>query len=245
MVIAIIAILAGLLLPALGVAKAKAKTIACLNHLKQAGVAAQMYLGDNSGVLVPNLDIARVMTNSNVWVSGSMKEPNLATNTTLLRQGKLFPYASQVGLFHCPADNSMSVEGVSIRGQRVRSYAMNSWIGGRSMDGAVTGRNSFRTFVKDAEFGAGGTAMLWLMADEHEVTIDDGYFLVTMDDSQPFASFPAMRHQRGFTLNFVDGHAEHWKLRDPTTIVSAQGYSQVSSRNADWLRLKQATTVMQ
>ncbi len=244
-VIAIIAILAAILLPALGVAKAKAKAIACLNHLKQSGMAAQMYAGDNAGILVPNLDISRVTISSNVWVSGSMKDSSQAISAALLRQGKLFPYASQVELFHCPADNSMSVEGVSVRGSRVRSYAMNSWMGSRSMEVATTGRNNFRTFVKDVEFSAGGAAMLWLMADEHEVTIDDGYFLVTMDDTRPFASFPAMRHQRGFVLNFVDGHAEQWKLRDPATVVSAQGYSQVSSKNSDWLRLKQATTVLQ
>ena len=113
------------------------------------------------------------------------------------------------------------------------------------METATRTRNTFRTFVKDAELSAGGAATLWLMADEHESTLDDGYFLVTMDDTQPFASFPAMRHQRGFTLNFVDGHAEQWKLRDPTTVVSAQGNSQVGNKNSDWLRLKQATTVLQ
>src|SRR2546426_9895342 len=44
-VIAIIAILAPLLLPALAKAKAKAKQTACLNNLRQLGVATIMYLG--------------------------------------------------------------------------------------------------------------------------------------------------------------------------------------------------------
>jgi prepilin-type N-terminal cleavage/methylation domain-containing protein/prepilin-type processing-associated H-X9-DG protein len=45
-VVAVIAILAGLLLPALAGAKARARSIQCMSHLKQMGLALRMYVED-------------------------------------------------------------------------------------------------------------------------------------------------------------------------------------------------------
>lgn len=48
-VIAIIGILAAMLLPSLGQARNRAKSMACVSNLRELGVAMQMYLDDNDG----------------------------------------------------------------------------------------------------------------------------------------------------------------------------------------------------
>src|SRR5271165_6625122 len=58
-VIAIIAILAAMLLPALSRAKEAGRRIACLNNIRQLGLAGQMYVNDNQGTFPPRSDTNR------------------------------------------------------------------------------------------------------------------------------------------------------------------------------------------
>src|SRR5580658_2603357 len=64
-VIAVIGVLAGLLLPALGQAKAKAWNISCINNLKQLTLGWHGYLSDNNDLLVPNNEVAGFTPNGN------------------------------------------------------------------------------------------------------------------------------------------------------------------------------------
>lgn len=237
-VLAIVAILASLLLPALSAGKAKARQTACASNLKQLALASQMYSADNGGKLVENHPAGQ---DPNDWTTGNMKLPSESTNLLCLRQGRLFPYASQPSVYRCPSDTA-ETGGMP----HVRSYSMNGWIGSRVMDW-YPHQSSYRTFMKDSELAAAGPASLWIIAGEDKSTLDDAWFLVTMDDSRPFASHPAMSHRGGYNLNFADGHVETYQLNDPESLGAAGhgpfDHEHISPKNPDWLRLKQVTTV--
>src|SRR5882762_239270 len=160
-VIATIAILAALLLPVLTKAKIKAQQTTCLSNLRQLGFAWQMYSEEHSGRLVQSFPT----NNPNAWVQGDMTRAAEAHNLNLLRQGELYPYNRDVGIYHCPADNGVVINGTTLA--TVRSYSMNGFMGERdaamapipaSADGYVL------YFTKESDLRL--PAEMWVLLDE-------------------------------------------------------------------------------
>jgi type II secretory pathway pseudopilin PulG len=80
-IIAIIAILAAMLLPALNRAKVRAQTTVCLNNLKQLQLCWHLYIVDNGGLLVPNKAQTPVSTTEpDSWIAGGAKTDDTPTN---------------------------------------------------------------------------------------------------------------------------------------------------------------------
>ncbi len=238
-VIATIAILAALLLPILNRAKIKAQRTNCFSNLRQLGIAWGMYASDNNDALM-----ASSPDRPEVWVQGDMTKPLEAGDLNLVREGKLYRYAQNVGVYHCPADKGKTVNGQTIA--TVRSYSMNCFMGARDPDlGPIpssAGDKFVPFFAKDSEIRR--PSEMWVMLDEDERSINDGFFI-----SDPTASvwfeFPAIsaqRHGYSFAWNFADGHSEVWRLRDSRTMdVNTNGMDQ--SGNLDLARLARATSV--
>jgi prepilin-type N-terminal cleavage/methylation domain-containing protein len=110
-VIAIIAILASMLLPALGKAKSKAQLMTCLNNNKELTLAWKMYADDNDEHLVANHFADETRATRINWVNNVMTWGVDADNTNraYLTDAKLSPYASRaLGPYKCPSDNYLS-----------------------------------------------------------------------------------------------------------------------------------------
>jgi prepilin-type N-terminal cleavage/methylation domain-containing protein/prepilin-type processing-associated H-X9-DG protein len=232
-VIAIIALIAALLLPALSAAKSRANSAACVSNLRQLLLGWKMYADDNNGVLAVNVPLPE---NTPAWVTANFSIPAQKANPAVLSQGLIFPYVRNPAVYRCPADTTMTNGAPS-----VLSYSMNGWMGSRTMNQSQLygDESNYRTFVRESEISViGAASRLWVIADEDPSTLNDGWFLVTMDDLRPFASFPGIRHQHGSGMVFADGHAQIFKLRDSASMPGTQ----ISAANTDWLLLKQMTT---
>jgi len=130
-VVAVIAILAGLLLPALGRAKERAQGMGCLNHLRQLQIGFHLYADDNDGRLSPS-EMHAGFQELPRWVAGAMSATNPRDLTELTNRqiliepgpGHIGPYVPSAAVFHCPADRSRT-NLLRPRGPlRVRSYSM-------------------------------------------------------------------------------------------------------------------------
>jgi len=209
-VIAIIAILAALLLPTLGKAKAKVYTTSCLNNLRQLTVCWFQYTVDNEDKMVPNDFVYFVNAGSSSVVLGSDKETwcrslaPLDTNEINEVSSMLFTYNRSPGIYHCPADRS------TVTNQpgkvRNRSYNMSNSIQNTSGD----------HFSKFTEIKSPTT--LFVFIDMHEDAIWDSTFGVFPSWSvwrDYWLDVPTDRHQQGATLTFADGHAERKKWKAP------------------------------
>ena len=182
-VIAVIAILAALLLPALAKAKEKGRQISCINSVRQQTLAVLMYADDHAGVLPPTAYLDS-LGNTVDW-------PQL-----------LDPYLNHVAKLHlCPTDQSSKLNSYGLNEMafvdltdpdhdspvRVAAFRTPS---ATVMQGDLGTENDFKTPRPDT---------LKLVAPGSP-----------LNDEQD--ARPSTRHTGRCDLGFMDGHSEHPNL---------------------------------
>jgi prepilin-type N-terminal cleavage/methylation domain-containing protein/prepilin-type processing-associated H-X9-DG protein len=218
-VIAIIAILAALLLPALSRAKLKAQSITCVSNLRQLDTAWIMYADDHNSTLVLNW-----VVDSRAWIDGSVgdvSKPVGATNVTAIKQGLLFPYNPNVGIYECPTANQ-SPPGITAP-RVVRNYSLEGRMGGAdAADNARSGAINtdwvlglaYPQYKKLTEVRLPVPSEAMTFVDESINTVDDGYFAVNYSNhATEWQNSPTVRHGRSGVFAFADGHSERWRWR--------------------------------
>jgi prepilin-type N-terminal cleavage/methylation domain-containing protein/prepilin-type processing-associated H-X9-DG protein len=237
-VIAIIAILASMLLPALGKAKTKAQGASCMNNLKQLQLAWFMYAGDNNERLVPNGTGAQIG-----WVEGWLMTPQDATNVNLLKapRGMLWNYNQSLGIYRCPADKSTTKIGPNTY-PRVRSISMNGNMNGSSWyTDLINGK--YYTYRKQTDIVRPSPTQAFVFLDEHPDAIDDGYFLVVVDQKNVWGNMPANYHNGACGFSFADGHAEIKKWQDPDTLSKKIVAAPKGVHDVPWIQLRTTAPV--
>ena len=249
-VIAIIAILAALLLPSLARAKESARAVICINNQKQLHLAWHLY-GDDQNKLPSNWEFGAISANLPNWVGGGMSYETIvqfrplsdATNTAVLRDSSLTliaHYLKSHEVFKCPSDKSYAIRPApdGQRHGRARSYSMNSYVGETSRKPAL----QERYFYRPADFSRASASQIFLFIDEHEDSINDGYFFVSEDRTIDWGwlDVPSNRHTRGTHLIFADGHAERRRWKDkrtlqPVTRTPINGLNQPNNPDVKWL----------
>ena len=250
MVIAIIAILAAMLLPALSKAKAKGQGAVCISNMKQLDLAWMLYAGDYSEAVAPNAaggGQGVAGGGKPAWVAGWLNATASTsdnTNTDLLVGAAYLPYGSiggytkSPGIYHCPGDKSADVA----YGPRVRSSSMNSFIGPAGPAGSL-GMNQltsgYECYLKTSDFKKLSPVNAVIFLDERASSIDDGWFYISPAGYNPggttasitVRNLPAVYHNNCSSFSFADGHAEIHKWISGS-FVSLSGSTQSTTYSA-------------
>jgi prepilin-type N-terminal cleavage/methylation domain-containing protein len=231
-VIAIIAILAALLLPALGKAKGEAVRIQCVNNERQLALTWAMYSNDNREMLALNGgDQAASSSQAHLWVyGGNHGDPETLTNSQYLVGANfaLFaPYLASVSPYKCPGDRSQwSIGGKLVN--ELRTYSLNSYVATTpaNLMGPIELTPGYRVYLKTTELAADQPANRFVFVDVNPASICTPAFGVDMS-LQTFVHYPSSLHRNLGVLSFADSHVECHKWLDPRTrrgLVTGQTY---------------------
>jgi len=236
-VVAVIAIIAALLLPALSKAKGKALAISCLNNTRQLAVAWTLYADDHENRLPYNLGgtgvrrIASLRTNLN-WVNNVLNWDLDSDNTNIatLTEASLGAYVSRSpAVYRCPSDHVLSeIQRAEGWTGRVRSYSMNAMVGDAgelSQQGFNVNNPGYVQFFKLTTIPRPWQIFVFL--DEHPDSINDGYFLNKYSDYNYYKwiDLPASYHNGAAAFSYADGHSELHRWRMDSTRVPAHAFA--------------------
>jgi len=211
-VIAIIALLAAMLLPALGKARGNARRATCINNLRQLGQACAIFALEHGS---NELTALRGPWNSyavHTWYARLIKKGYVPVSFPA------WPTRAENTILRCPGDNGADAHGnrreVTVYsdtpgvalGNLLLSYGYNSLLGYSNSDG--TEEIPRRKYIRNT------TTLIRIM----EQWSGNSNGTNSRPDLRSLSDSPNTWHGTGRTILFLDGHAA-WKTKE--TITSA------------------------
>ena len=257
-VVAVIAILASMLLPAIARASGQGRQIFCQNNLRQLGLAWTVYAGDHEDRITYNLgstEIKAILARGQRynWANSLMNwelDPS-NTNDLLNTQASIGPYVgANSHIFRCPSDSTVSsLQRAAGWTHRSRTYSMNAMVGNAgefTIGGTNVNNPSYLQFMTLGEIKA--PALIFAFIEEHPDSVNDGYFL-NKGYVKEWYDLPASFHNGGANLAFADGHQElrRWQREStkkpprPDAAALPMGLSADDTADLKWVVSRMST----
>ena len=212
-VIGVIAVLIAILLPALSKARASARSLQCLSNLRQLGQATAMYVAQSKGYLpYPTTTLGEPL----LWYNAldpflQEQEANNRTGVAANRNYKRWKQCEVYNSF----DGPKGAGSQDTTTEFSRTYKMNSHLRHNNPS-----RPARITLIKrSSEFVYIGDGLSMDFTGPVESQWENGQF--SMEVNRVTEANPALRHNGGANILFVDGHAENVVLRTITKTLQA------------------------
>ena len=199
-VVAIIAILAGMLLPALNSARQKARAISCLSNLKQLNLTAVSYSQDYQGFIPPNYMEENGTGRFWSWYyisCGYIKKPK----------------AGAQAIFLCPGSNSSGGHGF-IQDDYSVSYGGDPWVDQKYSDGRVLALRLAQLKERVSEYPVYADSVQCQRGSKNPTLPRDAGKRQAYRIDVDWGGALSARHGNQSNLLFADGHAAAMFGRD-------------------------------